>query len=99
MITNSFPQLASMYATVASVSFSVAYASSNIFMGNAAKNWNKKLMLVAGIVGLSSSSLFAGMTNSLAVFAFCRFFFGVCASAINAPIYQLIADNFPPDQR
>lgn len=33
------------------------------------------------------------------MFASCRFFFGLFASAINAPIYQLIASNFPPEFR
>ena len=56
-------------------------------------------MLCAGLLGFSSTTLIAGLTDSLMVFAVCRFVFGICASAINAPIYQLIANNFPPENR
>lgn len=56
-------------------------------------------MLAIGVIGFSSTSLIAGSSNSLAIFATCRFFFGLFASAINAPIYQLIATNFPPEFR
>jgi MFS family permease len=79
--------------------FSVAYSCSNIYMGNASKKWNKKTMLCAGVLGFSLTTLCAGLTNSIVVFAACRFLFGACASAINAPIYQLIANNFPPEYR
>jgi MFS family permease len=67
--------------------FSVAYAVSNIFMSDLSKGWNKKWMLGIGILGFASSSLIAGFTNSLVVFALMRFSFGVFSSAINAPIY------------
>lgn len=56
-------------------------------------------MLAVGVIGFSATSLVAGTVNSLTVFAACRFFFGLFASAINAPIYQLIATNFPPEFR
>lgn len=87
MLSEAFPTLASYYAIVASVMFSVAYSCSNIYMGNASKKWNKKVMLCAGVLGFSATTLCAGLTNSLLVFAACRFMFGICASAINAPIY------------
>jgi MFS family permease len=87
MMSAAFPQLSAYYAIVASVMFSVAYSCSNIYMGNASKKWNKKAMLCAGVIGFSATTLTAGMTDSLMVFAVCRFLFGVCASAINAPIY------------
>ena len=67
--------------------FSVAYACSNIFMSDLSKTWNKKWMLGLGILGFASSSLIAGATNSLVLFATMRFTFGVFAAAINAPIY------------
>ena len=56
-------------------------------------------MLAVGVIGFSATSLVAGTVNSLTMFAACRFFFGLFASAINAPIYQLIATNFPPEFR
>lgn len=56
-------------------------------------------MLALGTFGFGLSSLLAGGINSFAVFCVMRFTFGLCASAINAPIYQLIATNFPPKYR
>jgi hypothetical protein len=94
MISVAFPQMASVYGIVASVTFSVAYAVSNIFMASASKRWNKKLMLCLAMIGMSCMSLTSGMTESLLMFSICRFTFGIFASAINAPIYQLIASNF-----
>ena len=56
-------------------------------------------MLGIGVLGFASSTMLAGMTNSLLLFAGMRFIFGAFASAINAPIYQLIASNFPIEYR
>ena len=56
-------------------------------------------MLALGTIGFSLSSLIAGFSNSLALFAAMRFTFGLCASAINTPIYQMIAANFPVEYR
>jgi hypothetical protein len=44
-------------------------------------------MLGLGVMGFSLTSLVAGASSSLAVFAGMRFFFGLAASSINAPIY------------
>ena len=56
-------------------------------------------MLALGTFGFGMSSLIAGGVNSFWVFCLMRFTFGLCSSAINAPIYQLIATNFPPKFR
>ena len=56
-------------------------------------------MLALGTFGFGLSSLIAGGVNSFWVFCLMRFTFGLCSSAINAPIYQLIATNFPPKFR
>jgi ACS family D-galactonate transporter-like MFS transporter len=99
MIQAAFPELSSVYGIVASVMFSLAYSTSNIFMGNASKSWNKKVMLGMALIGFSLTSITSGLTNSLAIFAGLRFLFGIFASAINAPIYQLIATTFPIEYR
>lgn len=99
MLQAAYPQLQPIYGLVASLMFSAAYSTSNIFVSSLSKNWNKRVMLAVGVIGFSSTSLIAGSVNSLAIFAFMRFLFGIFASAINAPIYQLIATNFPPEFR
>ena len=58
-----------------------------------------RVMLGLAIIGFSSTSLVAGAFDSVIIFAMMRFLFGVCASAINAPIYQMIAANFPIEKR
>lgn len=87
------------YGAVADVSVGVAYGILNLFMSDLSKGWNKKWMLGIGVLGFASSTMLAGMTNSLLLFAGMRFIFGAFASAINAPIYQLIASNFPIEYR
>lgn len=99
MMRMTFPELAPIFGIVASLMFSIAYSSSNIFMSALSTNWNKRIMLAMAIVGFSCTTLVAGTTNSLLVFASMRFLYGVFASAINAPIYQVIARNFPPEMR
>ena len=99
MLVAAYPQLIPIYGIVASLMFSAAYSTSNVFMSSQSKNWNKKWMLALGAIGFSLTSLIAGGSNSLMVFALMRFCFGICASAINAPIYQMIATNFPPEYR
>ena len=86
-ITTAFPQLSQYYGIIASLMFGMTYACSNIFMSDFSKRWNNKWMLGLGILGFACSSFFAGVTNSLVVFAALRFTFGVFASAINAPMY------------
>jgi MFS family permease len=86
-LQTAFPKIKEYYGIIASLMFSVAYAVSNIFMSDLSKGWNKKWMLGIGVLGFASSSLVAGVTNSLLIFALMRFTFGAFASAINAPIY------------
>lgn len=99
MLQAAFPNLAPIYGIVASLMFSVAYSFTNIFMSALSGQWNKKRMLIAGVTLMSLTSIVSGSTSSLLVFAFMRFCYGMFASAINAPIYQLIATNFPPKYR
>lgn len=99
MLSMSYPQIIPIYGIVASLLFSAAYSTSNIFMSSQSKKWNKKWMLALGTLGFGMSSLIAGGVNSFWVFCIMRFTFGLCSSAINAPIYQLIATNFPPKFR
>lgn len=56
-------------------------------------------MLATGVILFSLSSVTAGTVNSLFVFALMRFLFGLSASAINTPIYEMIAQNFPLEYR
>lgn len=99
MFSTAFPTLGPVFGLVASLAFSSAYATSNIFLGNLSAKWNKNLMLCLGLIGFSLTSIMTGMTNSLLIVTLMRFIFGICSSAINAPIYQLIATNFPVEFR
>ena len=63
------------------------------------KMWNKKFMLSTALFGMSLSMFGNGNATTLGQFAFFRFLFGLFAAGINAPIYQLIAANFPPKYR
>ena len=45
------------------------------------------------------TSLTGGYTTIFPLFAACRLLYGLSAGAINAPIYQLIAANFPQEYR
>lgn len=56
-------------------------------------------MLVLAVAGMGLANLTSGVTSSLAVFAAMRFVYGISASAINVPIYQFIANTFPPEKR
>ena len=44
-------------------------------------------MLILGVTGFSAATLVSGASQSLFLFAMMRFIFGLCAAAINAPIY------------
>lgn len=99
MMRKAFPDLAPVFGIVASLMFSIAYSSSNIFMSALSTDWNKRIMLAVALIGFSCTTLVAGATNSLLVFASMRFLYGAFSSAINAPIYQVIANNFPPEMR
>lgn len=99
MLSKFWPQMAPIYGIVASLTFSSAYSVSNIMTSATSKNWNKKYMLIAGILGIGLSSMASGFTNSLLVFATLRVIFGAFSANINTPIYQLIATNFPPNKR
>lgn len=87
MLQKAFPGLAPVYGLVASLMFSIAYSFSNVFMSFQSKNWNKKTMLVIGVLGFSLSTSIAGASQNLVLFASMRFLFGCFASAINTPIY------------
>mmetsp|Transcript_7920 Transcript_7920/g.13288 ORF Transcript_7920/g.13288 Transcript_7920/m.13288 type:complete len:171 (+) Transcript_7920:684-1196(+) len=87
MLQAAFPNLGPIYGIVASLMFSVAYSTSNIFMSSQTKNWDKRRMLSLAVVGMGLTSLVSSGTNSLLMFAMMRFVYGICASAINVPIY------------
>jgi sugar phosphate permease len=82
-----FPDLAPIFGIVASLMFSIAYSSSNIFMSALSTKWNKRAMLAVAILGFTCTTLVSGATSSLLLFATMRFMYGVFASAINTPIY------------
>ena len=87
MLSKSYPALGPIYGLVASLMFSAAYSTSNIFMSSVSKNWNKRIMLAVGALLFSMTSIIAGSVDSLLVFGIMRFLFGIFASAINTPIY------------
>lgn len=91
MLSKTFPGLVPVYGIVASFSFSLAYSISNIVMSQKSDGWKKKRMLVGAVIGFRMATLISASTNSLIIFALMRFLFGIFASAINTPIYQLIA--------
>lgn len=99
MLQASFPELAPVYGLVASLLFSTGYAPNNIMMSALSSNWNKKKMLAIGVALMSMTSIISGSTHVFLLFAIMRFFYGLFASAINVPIYQLIATNFSPKYR
>jgi sugar phosphate permease len=99
MLSEAYPGLAPIYGIIASLTFSAAYSICNVFMSSISKKWNKRIMLAVGAFMFSASSIVAGCVDSLVIFAAMRVLFGMFASAINVPIYQLIASNFPIEQR
>ena len=76
-----------------------SYACANVVMSAKSKKWNKKIMLCVSLVGMCLTMLGSAISNTLGFFALNRFLFGCFASAINVPIYQLIASNIPQKYR
>ena len=99
MLSKAYPALGPMYGIIASLIFSAAYSISNVFMSSLSKRTDKRVMLSLGALMFSMTSVVSGGTDSLFLFAYSRVLFGICASAINVPIYQLIASNFPIEYR
>lgn len=99
MIRAQFPELIPIFGLVGSGLFGLPYCCNNVVMSAKSKKWNKKLMLSVALFGMSLSMLGTWASNSLTQFAFNRFLFGVFSAGINAPIYQLIATNFPQKYR
>lgn len=99
MIRAYFPELVPVFGLVASGLFGSAYAITSVVMSSKSKNWNKKRMLSTAIFGMSMAMIGNGLATNLYGFAINRFLFGLFAACINAPIYQLIATNFPPKYR
>lgn len=99
MLRAQFPELVPVFGLVASGLFGAAYCTTNIIMSSKSKNWDKKRMLSIALLGMSVAMFGNGSASTLGIFSLNRFLFGVFAAAINAPIYQMIAANFPPQYR
>jgi MFS family permease len=99
MLRAQFPELVPSFGLLASGLFGLSYCTTNIIFSAKAKKWDKKRMLGIALIGMSLSMIGSGTATSLPFFCFNRWLFGLFAAGINAPIYQLIASNFPPQYR
>ena len=99
MLRAAYPNLVPIFGLVASGLFGTAYACTNVVMSQKSKKWNKKSMLSTALFGMALAMFGTANSVTLSQLAFCRLMFGIFAAGINAPIYQLIATNFPPKYR
>ena len=95
MIRANFPELIPIFGLVGSGLFGLSYCTTNVIMSAKSKSLNKKMMLSVALFGMSLTMFGTWSAPSLSMFALNRFLFGIFAAGINAPIYQLIATNFP----
>ena len=99
MLSKAFPGLTPVYGLVASMLPQLTYSICNMITPTVSQKWNKKLMLAFGVIGFSMAHYLQSFTSSLFVFAGLRVMFGICASFINAPVYDTIARSFTKDFR
>jgi sugar phosphate permease len=77
------------------MSFTLAYAVSNLLMSLISSNWNPNHLIGISLAGMGLSSIGIGLSQDVMQIAAMRLIFGALAAGCNAPLFQIIADRIP----
>jgi len=81
------------------MAFAACFALAGIPLGHLADRWNRRNMLVAGLVGWSLATIACGFATSFAEFFLARMAVGISQAMLAPAAISMVADLFEPSQR
>lgn len=87
------------FSLIAGFAFALFYATIGLLMGRAADRWNRRNLLLLGVLVWVPATAACGYATSFATLFVARALVAVGEAALNPAAYSLLIDYFPPHQR
>lgn len=86
-------------AGISVTSFSLAYVIGAPIFGKLGDIFNKKIVLVIGLIGFAAANIFTAISSSYTIFIVARAFAGITAAAISPSVYALVGKTAPSSKK
>lgn len=79
--------------------FAIFYTAIGIFLGRLADRWNRRNLVIIGMLVWVLATAAGGWVTSFATLFIARMLVGVGEAALSPAAYSMLADYFPPERR
>lgn len=87
------------FSLIAGFAFALFYATIGLLMGRAADRWNRRNLILMGVLVWVPATAACGYATSFVTLFAARALVAVGEAALNPAAYSLLIDYFPPHQR
>lgn len=88
-----------MFSIVHGFAFAIFYTFVGIFLGRLADSWNRRNLIVIGMVVWVLATAAGGYVTGFASLFVARMFVGIGEAALSPAAYSMLADYFAPERR
>lgn len=88
-----------MFSIVHGFAFAIFYTFVGIFLGRLADHWNRRNLIVIGMVVWVLATAAGGYVTGFASLFVARMFVGIGEAALSPAAYSMLADYFAPERR
>jgi MFS family permease len=87
------------FSLLAGMAFAIFYAFFGLILGRIADRWNRRNMIIVGLVLWSLATIVCGLARNFHELFLARIMVGVGEAALSPAAYSMIADYFPKERR
>lgn len=87
------------FSLLAGMAFAIFYAVMGLVLGRVADRWNRRNMIIIGMVLWSLATIACGLARNFEELFLARVMVGVGEAALSPCAYSMIADYFPKEKR
>jgi MFS family permease len=87
------------FSIVHGFAFAIFYTFVGVFLGRVADRWNRRNLIIIGMLIWVLATAAGGWVTSFASLFFARMLVGVGEAALSPAAYSMLADYFPPERR
>jgi MFS family permease len=87
------------FSLLAGMSFAIFYAVFGLILGRIADRWNRRNMIILGLVLWSVATIVCGLARNFTELFMARIVVGVGEAALSPAAYSMISDYFPRERR
>ncbi|WP_175839151.1 MFS transporter [Burkholderia anthina] len=87
------------FSLLAGMAFAIFYAAFGLILGRVADRWNRRNMIIIGLVLWSLATILCGLARNFHELFAARILVGVGEAALSPAAYSMISDYFPRERR